>query len=188
MTNRNEIFENALNIFAAYGYDGASVQQICDASGITKPTLYHYFHSKRGLLDQILKETLTPFIYDFQAACVYNHDLPLSLERVMRASFGFAGHNPVFYRLQQTLRSAPPRSEGYASIKPWLETQHRILETLFMAAVEDHGNLRGRSAAYSLSLLGVINAYILTALDEGKIPSDAQLYQARQQFMYGIFS
>ena len=48
---RAELLARALDLFAAYGYDGVGVQQICDAAGVTKPTLYHHFGNKRGLLE-----------------------------------------------------------------------------------------------------------------------------------------
>jgi len=47
---RAELLDRALDLFAAYGYDGVGVQQICNAAGVTKPTLYHHFGSKRGIL------------------------------------------------------------------------------------------------------------------------------------------
>ena len=40
-TSANRILETALDLFASHGYDATSVQAICDAAHITKPTLYH---------------------------------------------------------------------------------------------------------------------------------------------------
>ena len=55
---RAELLDRALDLFAAYGYDGVGVQQICSAAGVTKPTLYHHFGSKRGLLEALIDERL----------------------------------------------------------------------------------------------------------------------------------
>ena len=52
--NREMILQKALELFAGRGYDAVGVQEICAAAGITKPTLYHYFGSKRGLLDALI--------------------------------------------------------------------------------------------------------------------------------------
>jgi TetR/AcrR family transcriptional regulator len=54
MDNRSALLTHALQLFAARGYDAVGVQEIVEAAGITKPTLYHYFGSKRGLLDTLL--------------------------------------------------------------------------------------------------------------------------------------
>ena len=56
MDNRSNILLCALRLFATRGYDAVGVQEIVVAAGITKPTLYHYFGSKQGLLDALLKE------------------------------------------------------------------------------------------------------------------------------------
>jgi len=56
MDNRSTILARALELWSERGYDAVGVQEIVDAAGITKPTLYHYFGSKRGLLDCLIEE------------------------------------------------------------------------------------------------------------------------------------
>ena len=56
MDNREKILTSALDLFYARGYDAVGIQQIVDAAGLTKPTMYYYFGSKRGLLDALLGE------------------------------------------------------------------------------------------------------------------------------------
>ena len=56
MDNREKILTNALDLFYTRGYDAVGIQQIVDAAGLTKPTMYYYFGSKRGLLDALLGE------------------------------------------------------------------------------------------------------------------------------------
>ena len=187
-SNQLIIMQKALSLFSAFGYEATGTQQICDAAGVTKPTLYHYFKSKRGLIDSILSENFTPFLTHVEEACAYQHDLTLNLEAVTRAYFQFAQQEPVFYRLQLALRSAPLQSESYEAIAPWAEKESVVLQQLFVAAECDHGNMRGRSQAYALTLLGMINAYIHHAADQGEPLTDTLIHQARHQFMHGIFS
>jgi AcrR family transcriptional regulator len=47
---RAEIFAAALHLFQAKGYHGASMQDLADAVGMQKASLYYYFHSKEDLL------------------------------------------------------------------------------------------------------------------------------------------
>lgn len=53
MDNRMNILQKALQLFYEKGYDAIGVQEIADAAGVTKPTLYHYFGSKYGLLEAV---------------------------------------------------------------------------------------------------------------------------------------
>lgn len=51
---RQRILEVALKTFAHHGYAGASIQDIVDAAGVTKPTLYYHFKSKEGLFQALI--------------------------------------------------------------------------------------------------------------------------------------
>lgn len=50
---RKRIIDEAARIFADHGYSGASIQDIVDAAGTTKPMVYYYFENKEGLYQEI---------------------------------------------------------------------------------------------------------------------------------------
>jgi AcrR family transcriptional regulator len=47
---RRKLFSTSLSLFIKYGYDKVSVDQIVEASGVSKGTFYHYFVSKSAIL------------------------------------------------------------------------------------------------------------------------------------------
>ena len=188
MDNRTAILSSALSLFAARGYDAVGVQEIVEQAGITKPTLYHYFGSKRGLLESVLERDFAPFDQSLQAAAFYQGDLPLTLEKVTRASFEYAKANPAFYRLQLALWYTPREGEAFQAVLPWHEQQHQLIEDLFARAAEDHGNMRNRQRAYAATFMGMIHTYIGMALNGYTSLDDQLVYQAVHQFMHGIFS
>ena len=98
------------------GYDAVGVQEIVDAAGITKPTLYHYFGSKHGLLEEVLSEHFGSLNKEVEKAAQYNGDLVLTLEKTTRAFFEFSSRYPVFYRLMLSLWFAPKDSEGQKAV------------------------------------------------------------------------
>lgn len=51
-----QILEAAVRIFAEKGYSGSSLQDVADAVGLLKGSLYHYISSKESLLYRILEE------------------------------------------------------------------------------------------------------------------------------------
>ena len=51
---RRAILEAAARVICAKGYEGASIQQIADACGLTKAGLYHHVQSKENLLYEIM--------------------------------------------------------------------------------------------------------------------------------------
>jgi len=185
---RTELLQQALRLFAARGYDAVGVQEIVEAVGVTKPTLYHYFSSKRGLLDALLQQHFDALYERTRLAADYHGDLPLTLQQVVAAYFAFAREHPTFYRLQLALWFAPPQSDSFKAVSRWMEWQHTLMEALFIRAAEDHGNMKDRHQRYAATLIGTINTYISLFLNDYSNLDDTVLYQAVHQFMYGIFS
>lgn len=70
INNRTKLLAAATHLFALHGYEAVGVQLIVAAVGVTKPTLYHYFGSKRGLLDALLAASFTDFFAAIERATV----------------------------------------------------------------------------------------------------------------------
>nr|WP_306265801.1 TetR family transcriptional regulator C-terminal domain-containing protein [Pararhizobium sp. IMCC3301] len=62
--NQERILDGALGVFASTGFRGATVDQLADAAGMTKPNLLYYFKSKKVLyiavLELVLERWLEP--------------------------------------------------------------------------------------------------------------------------------
>ncbi len=188
MDNRERLLECALDLFSLRGYDAVGVREIVETAGVTKPTLYHYFDSKRGLLEALLERESGRLLSAIRDAADYQHDLVLTLERIARTYFNFASEHPAFYRLLLAMIFAPPESEAHGAILPFYRGQRQILEKVFEQAAADHGNLIGRQSRYAFGFLGALNAVISLFLTEGQALNDDVAYRTVHQFMHGIFS
>ncbi len=164
------------------------VQAISDAAGVKKPTLYHYFGSKSGLLNSLLTLYLDPFFEMLSAAADYKGDVTMSLRAVAGAYFTFARQNPRFYRFFLSMWFAPQDSEAFKAARPLSERQQALLEEMFKRAAQDHGNMLGRHQAYAASFLGMINTYVMLSLNGYAELNDDFVYRLIHQFMHGIFS
>lgn len=188
MDNRQRLLDCALELFSQRGYDAVGVREVVEAASVTKPTLYHYFDSKRGLLDAVLQREAGHLLSDILRASIYQGDIVLTLEKLTRAFFNFAQMSEDYYRLQLGMYFSPPESESNQAIHPYISQQQEILEGVFIQAAEDHGNLRGRHARYTAGFLGMINAMIGLYLNNEMSLTDEMVYQTVHQFMHGIFS
>jgi AcrR family transcriptional regulator len=186
--NRGLILAEATRLFSVRGYEAVSVSEICDTCSITKPTLYHYFGSKRGLLDAIIEERGKALFAALRFAAAYNHDVPRGLENIAFAFANFALADPLFARLRLSMSFAPPESEAGEAAAAFNRALFDCVEEFFRRAAEDHGNMKGRSRAYAGTFIGTMDTYVgfklagVSELDEGTIRG------AIRQFMYGIFS
>ena len=70
--SRSRILESALKIFSAKGFEGASVSDIVQAAGVTKPTLYYFFTNKEGLYKAVWQENFDYFLNELKIATKYN--------------------------------------------------------------------------------------------------------------------
>jgi TetR/AcrR family transcriptional regulator len=188
MDNRNLILQVALELFTARGYDAVGVQEVAEAAGVTKPTLYHYFGSKAGLLAALLDEQHRPLNRAVEAATEYQGDLPGTLEKLARAYFDFALANPLFYRMQLAMVFAPQESEAWQQVSGRNEQQYQAVARLFQNATRDHGNLSGRHELFAAILIGSLNNCIALWLN-GRLELDDELvYRVVRQFQHGIYS
>ena len=188
MDNRTNLLDTALTLFADRGYDAVGVQEVVEAAGVTKPTLYHYFVNKRGLLDALLERGFNELLELIRQEAGYQGDLTLTLEKVVRAYFRFCRENPIFYRMQLTMYYASPGSEPNQSLNRYRFEQLGLLENIFVLAVTEHGNMRNRQQEYAATFFGMINTYIGMYLNGYVELDDTLVYRSVHQFMHGILS
>ena len=53
---RNRILQVAMQAFAEHGSSGARVEKIAQAAGVNIRMIYYFFGSKKGLLDEVLRQ------------------------------------------------------------------------------------------------------------------------------------
>ena len=188
METREILLEKALSAFASRGFDAVGVQEIVDAAGVTKPTLYHYFGCKIGLLRALLEDHYTRLSHEIARAAEYHRDLPLTLRRLALIYFRFSAEEPTFYRMQLSLYFAPNRSDAYKEVARLNEKQFRVIEAVFFQAAQDHGNMKGRHSLCAASFLGMINTCIGLALNGYLSLTDTLLESVVHQFEHGIYS
>ena len=56
--NEKRILNAAQEVFAHYGYHGATIDGIADKAEMSKPNLHYYFKTKKDLYNAVLKRTL----------------------------------------------------------------------------------------------------------------------------------
>jgi AcrR family transcriptional regulator len=105
----------------AKSVDGdVSTREICDAAGVTAPTLYHHFRDKESLIRAVVDFGWTSFLESKRTVAAVVHD---HIGDDIRAGWNnhveFARENPNFYRLMW--------SPGVAPNSVALREAHRLL-------------------------------------------------------------
>ena len=189
MDNKEKILESALELFYTKGYDAVGVQEIADRSGITKPTLYHYFGSKYGLLESLRETEYTKFRKALETAAVYDGDLPMTLYRFVSTYFEMAWKNAKFYKLFMSMLYAGEASEMHRAVLPYATDQLNMLTALFLKAGNIIGNMNGRQEQYAVTLIGMISHSLLLWLNrnEDAFIGSEKAFAIVHQFLHGIY-
>ena len=154
---RNAIFEAAIEIFAAKGFDATTVEEVAQAAGVSRRSFFRYFASKDDLLAQnvvdygiALREAIAGCPPEFS---------PLEVLRETVHSVGMqSASHPLTRQVIEIAQRSP--SARQAHLSRWIEVEDRVAEAfagrLKSASKED---LRPRLMA-SLTL-SVVNVAII---------------------------
>jgi len=154
--NRAEIIQAAAQIFREKGYHGASMQDIADAVGLQKASLYHHVTGKQEILVEILDQALDRLIADLEP--IADSKMPAD-ERLRQAV------RLYLLRLTENADLAGVLLLEHRSLEAPLRTEHIArrdrYEALWRKIIRD-GIAEGRfasvdEAATTFALLGVQN-------------------------------
>jgi AcrR family transcriptional regulator len=106
-TSAERILSTALDLFAVKGYDATSVREICEAAGITKPTLYHFYGSKDGVLLALVTSGFQRFRRLVDSALETPGTFRAKVKVVARALFKSAIEQPRYWRFMHSIVWAP---------------------------------------------------------------------------------
>ena len=96
---REQLLEVALQVFGELGFHPASMNDVAEAAGVTKPVLYQHFRSKRELYKQVLTDVgdqLLDAITKATAAAKSPHE---QVELGFIAYFRFVESNEAAFRV-----------------------------------------------------------------------------------------
>jgi AcrR family transcriptional regulator len=138
----DRILLSSLALFSTKGYDATSVREICEAAGITKPTLYHFYGSKEGVYRALVEGVLAPFTGEVERVLAGPGTVRERLRAIARVYFQRAGTQPELVRFIFGLVHNPPSSAPDVAIP-------RFYENLVakVAAVVEDGVRAGELAA-----------------------------------------
>ncbi len=188
MNKKDEILEKSLFLFSKHGYENVGIQKIVDSVGVTKPTLYHYFGSKKGLLTQLIDLYFDKLGRELKVRASYSGHLLGSLEEFVKVYFRFTENNKAFMSFFLTMINAPKESELFETAYPRIKWLYDFLGSTFFEAVAEHGNLNKKERQLAITFYGMINSYVQMSLhNEMDLKGDAY-FLVTKQFMHGIFA
>jgi len=129
--NEEKILDAALEVFSGYGLRGATLDQIAERAGMSKPNLLYYFRRKNDLYLAVLSRTLEMWLRPL-AEMRAEGDPETELRRYIERKIEFSRDNP-----QESRLFASEVIQGAAMLKPVLETRLRGLVEAKCAVISE---------------------------------------------------
>ncbi|HXY27143.1 MAG TPA: TetR/AcrR family transcriptional regulator [Acidimicrobiales bacterium] len=157
----------ALDLFAAHGVSGTSLQMIADATGVTKAAVYHQFKTKDAIVVAAVDVELGRLEPALEAAEASDRsdigEVGALLGQVIDLAIGRR-------RLVSTLQHDPVIVRLLAQHEPF---QH-FMERLFRVLLGDRDNAKGRTRAAMVAsaIGGAVTHPLVADLDDGTLRSE----------------
>ena len=124
------ILAEAENHFAQFGFEGASLENIAAAAGISRHNLLYYFPSKEALYQRVLDDVLTQWLAGMEDLS-HSDDPQQALRRYIRAKLHYSRTRPQGAKVftKEVIAGAPRYGQAITErVAPLLKTEVRTFE------------------------------------------------------------
>lgn len=106
--NEARILDAALEVFSTFGFRGATVDQIADLAGMTKPNLLYYFRRKQDIYLAVLRRTLEMWLQPLEELSAHGEPAK-ELAAYINRKLELSRDNPTASRLfaMEIMQGAP---------------------------------------------------------------------------------
>ncbi len=181
--NEKAILDAAEEVFAEYGYSGASTKRIADRAGIPKANLHYYFPTKEGLYRKVIVNIFNVWL-EAANALDDSNDPREALTRYIHTKMDLSRSRPLGSKVwaNEIIQRAP-------IIQDYLETTLRAWTASRATMIQrwiDEGRISAVDPRALLYMIWATTqhyadfAHQITTLNEGKELSDRQWEEAKR--------
>ncbi|WP_376872003.1 TetR family transcriptional regulator C-terminal domain-containing protein [Albirhodobacter sp. R86504] len=127
--NRSAILDAALEVFSAQGFRGATLDQIAEGAGLSKPNLLYYFPSKEAIHTELLSGLMDIWLDPLREMDPQG-DPYAEIMTYVRRKLDMSREMPRESRLfaNEILQGAPRMMDGLdATLKPLVDEKARVI-------------------------------------------------------------
>ncbi len=151
---REAIIHAAMTMFAEKGYAGASIREICQAAGVTKPVLYYHFENKEHLFQELMVDCFGYYMKILLRASQCDGDLRKRLVRVVYSDFQAVKADPARIRFVLRMVFAPEGQRPNFNFIEEMEKQRKLISRIFEDGMKG-GQPRGNARHLATALMGM---------------------------------
>lgn len=187
----DQILAAARRVIGAHGYAEVSIDQIAEAAGVARSTIYAYFGSKQDLLNQCLAQNRVGLGERLQRETLDSGSVEDRLASFLGAVLDYVGEYREFFRAVMAVRGIDPFFQEEAREAPEFDAIRAESEAVLGAILKDaqlQGILAAQSANEAGTVLGCLlyGALMRRAHDSEPRPAEEEARMMARVFLYGI--
>lgn len=149
---RRQLVEVSRGVFAERGYEAASLEEIAERAGVSRPILYSHFGDKQGLFEAVVSEQIA-MVERVVVESIAGPGEPRELvERGMRAFFAYVHENPEGHAVMT--RDAPVHVSG-TGLRVMLDGLVTNITVVLAAQIRAMGLDPSPAPIYANALVGI---------------------------------
>ncbi len=165
---REQLVDVARGVFAERGFEAATIEEIAEAAGVSKPIVYQHFGGKDGLWDEVVERAVTSLVTRIAEG--------LDTERLSQAAEGSAGGFLAFIEeeadaFRVLLHDGPGDAEG-GTLALVIDEIAVQVEGMLGAVFVDRGYDEALAPMYARMLVGAVALVGQWWLDVREPPRD----------------
>jgi TetR/AcrR family transcriptional regulator len=164
--SREKIFKTAARLFSEKGYNGVSMREISEYTGLSKPTIYYYFGNKEGIYSALVEASIETGIIQIEKILRKNISVKDKLIEFIKARFEQVYKYPELIKFFLSLFNTTENLPFLEHFRQDAMKRHHILSELISEGIAS-GEF-GASARPELAselYLGIITHFLWNQLN-----------------------
>lgn len=187
--SREDIIRAAAQVFRERGFHGTTMQQIADAVGLQKGSLYHHISSKEELLHDVMMAGLTQLGERLEAVSASPLSPPEKLRHLIETHIRYAAEEvniaTVVLFEHRAMLSFPALRQEYVSRRDFFESQFRAA---IQEGVDSGDFIPVDVPVVTQALLGTHNWLVMWYRPEGRLSPQEIAAIIADTFLRGLLA
>lgn len=165
-----QILDAAVTVFSERGYHDASMDEISDVAGVSKPMIYAYLGSKEDLFAACIHREATRLLEAVAAGIRTELPPDMQLWHGLAAFFEYVGAQRASWRVihRQSISQGGPFSEELLTMR---RQAISLVDTLLVRVATKEGLADGATESLAAALVGAAESLADWWLDNPEVPS-----------------
>ncbi len=132
---KEKIFMASARLFAEKGYNGVSMREISEQTGLSKPTIYYYFGNKEGIYTSLIHASLSHGSSFMNEILILKIPVKQKLVEIVKIWFRHVLRHPEFAKFILSLFTMTENLPFLENFTREAEKQKKVLADLFREGI-----------------------------------------------------